>query len=48
MKLTESCNHTYGRVNLTRFEEIFEEYKTFLEVALISLIYLCEFYVILL
>ncbi|CFH14030.1 chlorohydrolase [Streptococcus pneumoniae] len=26
-KLTKVSNHTYGKATLTRFEEIFEEYK---------------------
>ena len=29
MKLDEVSNHTYGKVTLTKFEEIFEEYKEF-------------------
>ncbi|NIB93798.1 lysyl-tRNA synthetase [Streptococcus pseudopneumoniae] len=29
MKLTESVSYTYGKVKLTWFEEIFEEYKIF-------------------
>ncbi|SNG39897.1 chlorohydrolase [Streptococcus pneumoniae] len=27
-KLNESVTHIYGKATLTRFEEIFEEYKT--------------------
>ncbi|CJL91741.1 chlorohydrolase [Streptococcus pneumoniae] len=27
MKTDEVSNHTYGKVTLTRIEEIFEEYK---------------------
>ncbi|CKB54457.1 chlorohydrolase [Streptococcus pneumoniae] len=27
MKLTKSVTYTYGKATLTRFEEIFEEYK---------------------
>ncbi|SNI35233.1 chlorohydrolase [Streptococcus pneumoniae] len=27
-KLTKVVSYTYGKVKLTRFEEIFEEYKT--------------------
>ena len=28
----EVSNHTYGKATLTRFEEIFEEYKNVLEI----------------
>ncbi|WP_260617945.1 hypothetical protein [Streptococcus pneumoniae] len=27
IELTKVSNHTYGKATLTRFEEIFEEYK---------------------
>ncbi|EOB24354.1 chlorohydrolase, partial [Streptococcus pneumoniae 1542] len=29
IELTESVSYTYGKVKLTWFEEIFEEYKIF-------------------
>ena len=29
MELTKSVSYTYGKATLTRFEEIFEEYKLY-------------------